>query len=257
MERFAFPAEEPQFYTRINFFEYSRPTPSSQALQVSRATIRLPIPTNLTDSYGIITNDVELDLVGNIGNFSEIAARGKAKAEEYTNDLLAGNILKTMKDVIVMGAALTPGVSDTALGRRAQQETGFIRNPHLTTVFDGVRLKTYQFNWKLSPKSAQEAFELENIVLKIKEYMHPDVAAGGFALQYPYLATVKFDVGDTRILPEVKQSFITRMDVNNSASGVPAFFRDGKPVTVELSLGFQEINVQTRRDVTASGLTDR
>ena len=156
-----------------------------------------------------------------------------------------------------MGAALTPGVSDTNLGRRAQQEVGFVRNPHLTTVFDGVRLKTYQFNWKLAAKSPEEASQLEQIVLKIKEYMHPEWAAGGFALQYPYLATVKFDVGDARTLPEVKKAFITRMDVNNTGSGVPAFFRDGKPVTVELSLGFQEINVQTRRDVVPAGLTDR
>jgi len=255
MQLYSFPAEVPTYFTRITFFEYSRPKPGSQAFRNAVATIRLPIPAGLTDSYGIMVNDTELEFLGN--KPSEVVAAGKAKMDEYTNALRNGFVQNTITDIIVRGAALTPGISDTALGRRAQQEVGMVRNPHLTTIFDGVHLKSYTFTWKLAPKSQQEAYTVENIVQKIKEFMHPDLAAGGFALTYPYIATVEFDVGDAKILPNVKDSFITRMDINSSASGVPAFFRDGKPVTIELSIGFKEINVQTRRDVIPAGLTDR
>jgi hypothetical protein len=57
-------------------------------------------------------------------------------------------------------------------------------------------------------------------------------------------------------MPNVQDSFITRMDINSSASGVPAFYKDGQPVTVELSLAFQEINIQTRDNFISTGGMD-
>ena len=79
--------------------------------------------------------------------------------------------------------------------------------------------------------------------------MHPKITAGGFALEYPYLATLQFEIGDVQypLLPTVRDSFITRMDINSSASGV-AFFRDGNPIAVDLTLAFQEINTLTQDD---------
>jgi hypothetical protein len=153
-----------------------------------------------------------------------------------------------MKKIAVQSAAVAPGISDTTLGRNAQTRAGFIRNPHLTTIFEGVRLKNYSFNWKLAPRSQEEAQDLENIINYVKAYMHPRILGGGFALEYPYLARLEFDVGDTTLLPEVRDSFITRLDVNAMGSGTAAFFKDGRPVTVEMTIGFQEINIQTREN---------
>jgi len=68
-------------------------------------------------------------------------------------------------------------------------------------------------------------------------------------MEYPYIATLDFEVGNsTTSLPKVKDSFITRLDVNSAASGTPAFFNDGNPVTTEISMSFQEIDIQTRKD---------
>jgi hypothetical protein len=116
-------------------------------------------------------------------------------------------------------------------------------------MFEGMRLKTYEFSWRLSPQSSKEARTLENIILSLKRAMHPSIAAGGFALDYPYLAEVDFVNLDTITIPRVKSSFITNISINSSPGGIPAFYNDGKPVTLDLSLSFQEINIQTREDI--------
>ena len=120
----------------------------------------------------------------------------------------------------------------------------------MTTIFEGVRLKVYEFTWKLSPQSAEEAQKLNKMIMTLKAYMHPKISAGGFSLDYPYLAEVRFLGLNEAIVPRVRSSFITGMRVNGAGTGIPAFFKDGQPVTVELSLSFQEINIQTRDDFT-------
>jgi hypothetical protein len=247
--QYNFPREQENLGTRLIMRKYSRPTPGSNQTVTTEAVFRLPLPTNLTDSFNIATNDEKMDLLGNLGKAGEVYAAGATKAEQYWKQLKSeGPTLDLLKKVAVETAAVAPGISDTVAGRYAQTRAGFIRNPHLTTIFEGVRLKNYSFNWKLAPRSQEEAQDIENIINYIKAYMHPRILGGGFALEYPYIARVEFDVGDTNLLPEVSDSFITRLDINSMGSGVPAFFKDGRPVTIEMTLGFTEINIQTREN---------
>jgi len=155
-----------------------------------------------------------------------------------------------VKKVGLQAAAVMPGLSDTGLGRFAQSQTGMVRNPHLTTIFEGVSLKTYSFSWRLSPTSDSEARQINSMLNTIKGYMHPKLIGAGFALEYPYLANLEFEVGDVAYsqLPKVRDSFITKLDVNTSGGGSIAFYRDGNPVTIDISMGFQEIDIMTRDD---------
>lgn len=257
-QQFNFPREISDYHCRLNLRKYSRPNPNSDANVNIESSIRLPLPTNLTDSYNIDTNEEKLDLVGNFGRAGDIAAAGIDKLSQYKNEFSnSGFTLDLVKKIAVEVGAVVPGISDTKLGIAARQSAGFVRNPHLTTIFEGVKLKQYTFNWKLAARSPEEARDLENIIQHIKTYMHPELLTYGFALEYPYIADMEFVTGDSSlILPNVKRSFITRLDVNSMGSGVPAFFRDGRPVTVELTIGFQEINIQTRGDfINRSGAT--
>jgi len=144
-------------------------------------------------------------------------------------------------------AALSPGNSD--LSKFAQSTVGIVRNPHITTIFDGVKLKAYEFTWRLAPRSIEEAKKMNQMVNYIKGFMHPSLLQGsaGFALDYPYIATVDFVGLPVEISPNVNDSFITGLSINNSAGGM-AFFKDGQPITTDISLHFQEINIRTRED---------
>jgi hypothetical protein len=252
---FKFPEEESEFYSILTFRKYQRMRPNQPLNPSFEGMIRLPLPQSLIDSFGINVNDTVLDILGNAG--SDVLAAGQTKMEGYANEIKSGKgAIQFLKDSALEILAVTPGISDTSAsgstraGQLGQLETGLIRNPHLTTLFDGVRLKTYTFTWKLAPRSEAEARQLESIINYIKAYMHPEINpnSGGFALDYPYLASLEFAVGENKIVPNVNVAFITALQINNSGSGVPAFFKDGKSVSIEMSISFQEINIKTRGD---------
>ena len=249
---YAYPKEVPQYYCRIALKRYERPKPGSAVVKNTAGAIRLPMPSQITDDYGIRTNTPHFDLLGNIDNRSDIYTAGQAKIDEFMNDYAAGRGLSSALQTAVQAAATLPGLSDTGASAYVQSAIGLVRNPHLTTIFDQVELKSYNFAWKMSPRSQEEANTINLIIAYLKKYMHPKIAAGGFALEYPYLATLQFEAGDVQypLLPTVRPSFITKLDVDSTAGGV-AFFRDGNPVAVELRIGFQEINTLTQEDFSA------
>jgi hypothetical protein len=250
-----FPAEVPLHYSRLSMKEYSRPKPGSQVTSDTQGIIRLPMPMLLIDDYNIRVNDTKFDLLGNYSNINEILAAGSSKLEEIQSELKSGtSVLDMVMKVGLQAAAITPGLSDTGLGQFAQSQTGMVRNPHLTTIFEGVNLKSYTFSWRLSPTSDAEARQINSMLNTIKGYMHPKLIAGGFALEYPYLANLEFEVGDVAYsqLPKVRDSFITRLDVNTSAGGSLAFYTDGNPVAIDITMSFQEIDILTRDDFISS-----
>lgn len=259
---YKFPEHESEFYCILSFRKYQRVRPNQPLTTRLEGTMRLPLPLNITDTFGINVNDTKLDLLGNAP--ADVLAAGKSKMQDYVNQLKSGKgAIQFIKDSALEIAAVAPGISDTGaagsstIGQLAQLETGLVRNPHLTTLFDGVRLKTYTFNWKMSPRSESEARQLESILTYIKAYMHPEINpnSGGFALDYPYLASLEFIIGENATVPKIDTSFITGLSINNSGSGVPAFYRDGKSVSLDVTISFQEINIKTRRDFLGTTVT--
>lgn len=243
-----FPEVDSNYWTRISLRKYSRPRPNTPARTTIESTIRLPIPTSLQDSINAEIANPALDLLGN--DPSQVLNAGASVTKEISDEIKGGKFsVGRAMQLATRAAALAPGISDTGVGRLAQSIEGVVRNPHLTTIFEGMRLKVYSFTWRLSPQSASEARALNNIIVTLKRAMHPSIAAGGFALDYPYLAEVQFINLNTGVTPEVRSSFITGLSVNGSPNGIPAFYRDGQPVTVDLTLSFQEINIQTREDI--------
>ena len=248
---FAFPQEVPEFYTRMSLRKYERPKPGAASTPTMRTYIRLPIPLQLIDSFNISVSGNNMDLLGNLDNASaQMQAAGKTLTDEFKS-ASEGEGAAIMR-MVGMVAALTPGISDQNLGKFSQSQLGVIRNPHLTTIFEGVALKIYQFTWKLSPKSEKEALMMNRMIDYIKAFMHPEIIGEGFALDYPYLATVEFVTGSSSAnLPNVSDSFITGLVINSTGGGTAAFYRDGNPVVIEITMSLQEIDSKTRKDFAA------
>jgi hypothetical protein len=264
--RYEFPEVQPQFYTRLVLRQYSRPRPGSQATKNINGYIRLPLPAVLADSFNMDVNGESLGLLGNIssgdvaGDFNRMIAAGKTASESFISGVTSGNISRITNSIAKL-TALAPGVSDIAgaltpfvtgqqVQSTAQAIAGVVRNPHLTSIFEGVRLKTYEFSWKLSPKSQAEAKKMNNMINYIKGYMHPAILqnSGGFALEYPFIATVEFEGLPKEVVPKVNDSFITNMSITSSAGNGLSLYRDGQPTIIDLTLHFQEINIQTREN---------
>ena len=249
-DTFVFPLEVPEFYTRMSLRKYERPKPGSTLTPTFRTYIRLPIPQQLIDSFNITVSGNNMDLLGNFQQSAQMQAAGKTLTDLY-NSAKEGEGAAIM-NMVGMVAALTPGLSDSNLAKFSQSQLGVVRNPHLTTIFEGVALKSYQFEWRLSPKSEKEALMMNRMIDYIKAFMHPEIIGGGFALDYPYLATVEFVTGSSSAnLPNVSDSFITGLVINSTGGGTAAFYRDGNPVVISINMSLQEIDIKTRANFAA------
>lgn len=245
-----------QFYTRMEFFKYDRRIEEANANRTSTGVIILPIPTSITDNSGMNINS------NNLGMFETVlqayrSGNGMVKqaiedgAAKTTDNVVGGvkSVLSSINDMELsqLGtlAALLPGVSDLAIGNFAEVTQGIVRNPHTTSAFNGVNLKRYTFEWRVSPRSQEEGDRLLQVLNVIRNRMHPSFneTVRSYAFDYPDLVTIEFK--NTKGLPEVDFSFIAEFSVNSAPQG-PAFYKDGMPVEIGFNMTLIETDVRTR-----------
>jgi hypothetical protein len=249
----------PKIYTKIDFYEYRRDI-SDGGRRTQTGSIRLPTPEQFADASGIRTSDVSMGAIGGIADY--IAKGGSIGSA--TNDVEA-SIMQFNKQFGVNSptAALAAirllpfGSDNSAASAVAATFTGIVPNPHVTLLFEGVSLKTFDFQWRLSPRSQQDATAINSIIRTIKARMHPstmNVGRTSYALLYPDLVKVKI-VGSTG-LEESEFAFIESFNVSFSGSGNSmAFYKDGQPIEAMLNLRIKEIDIRTRENFDGSSPT--
>jgi hypothetical protein len=139
---------------------------------------------------------------------------------------------------------------DPAVGAAFDLATGTAPNPHMAVSFQGVALKKYQFNWRLSPNNKRESDILHEVIRNLQASALPE-KRGKFMLTFP-------DVVEVKMVPEnlfiFKPMMMDNISVNYAPSGSPSFFRgetssyNRYPTEIELSISFREIDIHTASD---------
>jgi hypothetical protein len=205
--------------------------------------ISLPLPLAIPDSYGVMLDTVNWGMLNTQWQAAGEDLIGRAAGSSGPGERLLG--------AAGVAAALVPGIADIQVGRQAQSAFGIVRNPHTTTIFNGVNARSHQFAFRLSPKNANEAQTMMNIIATIRNNMLPEESFGGFALDYPYLVKMDFTGIDGTITP-VYFSFISDIRVDYTGGGGASFYKDGKPVDVTLTISLRELNIVTRNTFTGA-----
>lgn len=255
---------------QITFSEYSFSVFRSGTLGSTTGSVTLPLPNGLQDAYSMNINGNEM------GGFGNLAAKNIDSVEKDIKDFannfskpgnLANFTSNSASALTSIGEKLYGSVSaedlgsvTSALARRGLSSLGFegaaagisaglgtAINPHVALVFDGVNLKTYEFNWTLSPRSQQEADVIRNIVNTIKKSMHPTYDATKGFLEYPSLATPQLLGVNNNYTFTFAPGFIKNLSVDYAPNGM-AFNRGGIPSVVNLSFSFEEGRIRTSDD---------
>jgi hypothetical protein len=241
--------------TRINIFKYQRPRPNAKMLRVPVSFMTLPLPVNMpSDHYSMNIGETDLGFLGNATDIKDgsttaqlqASLKEKLQVSGYSGDVAA---------IAVGLLASAPLVSDavkglTGLGALnvsgvAQATAGLVKNPHTALLFNNVQLRTFTFQWKLSPRSEAQSRNLNKIINMLKRAMHPSFA-GGFALEYPNLFTVEFN-NDKEGIVTVDYAFLQDFQINPTPNG-QVYYRNGYPSIVEMSMTFKETRIKTTED---------
>jgi hypothetical protein len=234
---------------------------------VNLATIRLPMPSNLSTDYNpqystpdlagaagailkpfdqkIYNNSSLPSLLGGAGGdgiagaAAETGARGAAAAATG----LAGAAVNGIGGAGAFEAALKVGL-------------GVAQNPHKIVLFTGVDFREHRFSWKLSPRSREESNMIKQIIDAFTYYAHPEYVGGGLFFKYPEFFNIKFR--HPNYLFELQPSVCTDIQVNYHGQGVAAYIRDANgggapaPAEIELTLSFKETEIVTKNTLNKS-----
>lgn len=145
-----------------------------------------------------------------------------------------------------------PSLAGSIAGLAGQALNTTTGNPFAYMLFRQPMFKDWIFQWVLAPNSPKESNDLLKILYAFKTAQLPDYSPTGLALLYPYLVYVRLNPNE--FMMDFKPCCIISVEVDHSGSGHgPAFFNDGSPTIVSLTIHLKETQIQTRSDIAARG----
>jgi len=266
-----------EHYIIYNVVDRRRPSQKNEGTTRILRSIILPIPANLGVEYSAGYSNESLGALGAMAQGSmggaELGAAGSDLSSFISEKVAAAkNAFKTDKSdaqvksgTIVAGAAAVVGATAGAgllggalaaggvanIGTGLMQNEGIAINPHMAVVFQGVDFRTHSFQYKFIAKNQEESDRLKELINVMKENMLPEYKFGteraGFAFKYPNEFTIEFSSKLSPYLFDIGTSVMTGLSVNYNGEGIPTFFETtGAPVSIDITMSFQETRILTR-----------
>jgi hypothetical protein len=128
---------------------------------------------------------------------------------------------------------------------------GIVPNSNLELLFQGPTLRQFGFSWRMSPRSAKEATNVKRIIRMFKQgsaarKLNSESGAGAASLLLgtPNVFKLSYKTaGNKEIsgLNKFKICALVNMNVVYAPDGQWAAYAEGQPVSLQMSLNFQEI----------------
>ena len=236
--------------------------------------IILQMPSNIQDGNAVDYGESKMNTL--IGAAAGAISSGIDGAGKSVSELLQGNqeaakaeFAKGMEgaksavgtDSSIMDAAAqftTAKATSAALGalggnvstaQLLARQTGNIFNPNMELLFNGPTLRSFNFSFKMTPRSPSEAEECKNIIRSFKLNMAPktkntgSIGGSGVFLKTPNVFELRYKKGggEHPFLHKFKQCFLTNISVNYTGEGVYTTYDDATPVSMNLDLTFKEL----------------
>lgn len=219
------------------------------------ASIILPMPSNIQDGNSVDYSDSSLDgltaaVYNVVATKTQIGSGSLAEISEALGKTIAGvggvlttpNAISVFTKSIAAQAANIPFGGNLTVGQILARESGQILNPNMELLFNGVKLRSFKFSFKMTPRDETEAKQIRAIITTFKLNMAPKVESEVF-LKTPNVFQLSYRKGD-KLHPYLnlfKQCFLTDMSVNYTGEGLYATYSDGSPISYIMDLSFKEL----------------
>jgi hypothetical protein len=220
--------------------------------------IYLPIQSGIVDSVSVDWGNGELNPItaqfanvaqgtlvqagtGNIGAAAKSLAFGLG---DVADKLLTqgGDLQKLVTNYFTEQAVGTPGLLSRSIG-------GAINN-NLELLFNGPTLRSFTFNFKLTPREPAEAQRIKDIIRVFKKGMTPQLSKSGLFLSAPNVFKIKYIytgkgnlTEDHPYLNRIKVAALRDFSVNYTPDGnYMTYNGEGSMTQYDLSMTFGEID---------------
>jgi hypothetical protein len=241
-----------------------------------RATVILPIPNNASDSNSVAwaedsMNNLTAAMLSKVNtDFGKSAAVSLASALlqaktgmnvlpgvaalDMINDIAPNikdpNVLKQVQALVTSMMMKQRGFdipAETILSRGF----GIVPNSNMELLFNAPKLRSFEFSWRMSPRSATEAKTVKRIIRLFKQGMaarklsaSSGAGASSALLGTPNIFKLQYKTVDDRPisgLNRFKLCALTGFSVNYTPDGQWSAYDEGQPVSVNIGMGFTEL----------------
>ena len=180
------------------------------------------------------------------------AAKGKMSQQMKNAIGTDASVMDAASDFVsakATSAALGALGANVSAAQLLARQTGQIFNPNMELLFNGPALRSFNFSFKMTPRSPEEALECKNIIRSFKSNMAPktkntgSLGGSGVFLKTPNVFELRYmkGGGEHPFLHKFKQCFLTNISVNYTGEGVYATYDDASPISMQLDLSFKEL----------------
>ena len=251
-------------------FGSERTTPYKRKLG---AGIKLPMPNNMTDGNPRNWGEQSMD-AGQMGAIQNVSKN--VLTSFFTNDF--GGYGRTATKLSMQGEMLTQestrgmsmankiaqlasesGFGDVSSEQILSRSVGVVVNSNTELLFAGVSLRSFEYQWLMSPRNRLEAANVRMIIRAFKQWSAPKKIrkidngelsnvgkAGGpsFFLGTPNIFRLRFVTGGNRNILGVnkfKPCALQNVDINYTPEGQWMAYENGMPISVMMTLRFAEL----------------
>ena len=223
-------------------------------------TIILPIPSNVQDGNTVNYEDSRLNgLTGAVASaasglmnasFSNLGENIEDVTKTFGKNMGGAGTAQDLinKFFVSQAAGLVGG--NLSVNSLLAREQGAIFNPNMELLFNGPTIRSFRFQFKMTPRNQKEGQEVRKIIREFKRSMAPKVTAVGgpsgsnnLFLKTPDVFELTYRQGkeNHKFLNKFKQCVLQDISVNYTGEGTYATYDDGTPVSIIMDLTFKEL----------------
>ena len=196
---------------------------------------------------------------------TEIGAAAAAGAQAF-QDIVGGKSVgdTVNKSLKSLGPEVGDGMIRKALGaidmipglegamETVEMQRGFIKTPRMELAFKGIPKRNFQYDFKMIPKSAAEAEEIQKIIKGFKLNMLPEMVSGTanrLTMPNTFDISYMYNGAENQYLHKISTCVLESMSVVYGGDRYKTFEATGNgapPVEVQITLGFKEMDLITR-----------
>ena len=133
---------------------------------------------------------------------------------------------------------------------------GAVINPNLELLFKGPALRPFNFTFQMGARNEGDSLQIMEILRFFKQGSAPQRTEAQMLIKAPHTFQIEYLHRGTKnkFLNEIKECALLSVGVNYTPNNNYATFANGAPVSIELTLGFKELDPVFNDDYKGEGV---